>query len=486
MNATPDATATATPADSGLYGRLLKDPASMIDACYFDAYRLERDQIETVQLTGARQRFAQLRPRLSVLDTLAAEQGIDEIRELNDLAPLIYAHTVYKSYPTSFIEKNRYDRMTRWLSGLSVCDLSQVRTEGIDSVDGWLDALDEQTPLRVFHTSGTSGKLSFVPRTKEEWRLQILISNQIIRDHWGPASGPDLVREPRPLIVPGYRHGSANTQRGNDFMVQLLAGGEHNALFLYPHMRFSADVASLAGRLRVAEARGEQGAIELAPALIRRRDEIAALERDRPQALNRFFELAKGRFGGRDVYIAALWPVLYEWAEDGLKRGLHHVFGPGTVVFTGGGPKNRVLPENWREQVHEFLGTSRIYEFYGSSEVMGICAKCEAGHYHLPPTLITFLLDKETGKPLPRIDGQTGRLALFDLLPASYWAGLVTGDKVTISGWDRPCACGRLGAYLHPTIQRYSQLEGGDDRILCSGAPEAHDKAMEFLAHLAE
>jgi hypothetical protein len=186
------------------------------------------------------------------------------------------------------------------------------------------------------------------------------------------------------------------------------------------------------------------------------------------------------------VYIATLWPILYEWAEDGLKRGLRNVFGPNSIVLTGGGPKNKVLPDNWREQAYEFLGTRRTYEFFGSSEVMGLCAKCEAGNYHLPPTLITFLLDKETGNPLPRADGQTGRLALFDLLPATYWAGIVTGDKVTMGGWEQPCGCGRLGPYLYPTIQRYSQLEGGDDKIMCSGAPEAHDKAMEFLSRLSE
>lgn len=480
-------TASRGPAvqDPDYVSKLAADPASIIDTCYYDAYCLSRDDIETIQLEGARKRFKELRPQLSVLDKLASEQGIDEIRELNDLAPLIFAHTVYKSYPTSFIERNRYDRMTKWLNGLTALDLSGVDVEGVDSVDGWLDALDAQTGLRVFHTSGTSGKLSFVPRTKEEWRQQVLVSNQLIRDHWGPNSGPDLTKQQRPLIVPGYRYGSANTQRGNDYMIDLFAGGEHNALFMYPNMRFSADVASLAGRIRVADSRGEAGTLELSPALIRRRDEIAALERDRPEALTRFFEVAKEKYGGQDVYISALWPILYEWAEDGLKRGLRKVFGPGSIILTGGGPKNKVLPDDWREQTYDFLGSSRTYEFYGSSEVMPICAKCECGNYHLPPTLVTFLLDKETGAVLPRVDGQTGRLAMFDIQTQTYWAGLVTGDKVTLGGWDRPCDCGRRGPYLHPTIQRYSQLEGGDDKIMCSGAPEAHDKAMEFLSQLS-
>jgi hypothetical protein len=39
---------------------------------------------------------------------------------------------------------------------------------------------------------------------------------------------------------------------------------------------------------------------------------------------------------------------------------------------------------------------------------------------------------------------------------------------------------------VYPTIRRYSEKEGGDDRVLCSGAPEAHDNALAFLAGLAE
>ena len=69
----------------------------------------------------------------------------------------------------------------------------------------------------------------------------------------------------------------------------------------------------------------------------------------------------------------------------------------------------------------------------------------------------------------------------MDLLPDSYWGGLITGDEVTLSGWDEPCACGRHGPYLHSTIGRFSEKQGGDDKINCAGAPEAHDKAIDYL-----
>jgi hypothetical protein len=69
----------------------------------------------------------------------------------------------------------------------------------------------------------------------------------------------------------------------------------------------------------------------------------------------------------------------------------------------------------------------------------------------------------------------------MDLLPDSYWGGFVTGDRVTMAGFDAPCECGRRGPYLEPEIARFSDLTEGDDKINCAGAPEAHDRAVDFL-----
>jgi hypothetical protein len=144
-----------------LYDRLLQDPLNFFNACYDEGFRLTPQQIETIHLEGSRRRFAELRPNVPVLDKLAGEQGISEIARLNDVAPLLFPHTVYKSYPMSYLEKSRFDKLTKWLSGLTTTDLSRVDASGIDSIDDWLDLLEAQTPLLVSHTSGTTGKLSF-------------------------------------------------------------------------------------------------------------------------------------------------------------------------------------------------------------------------------------------------------------------------------------------------------------------------------------
>ncbi len=107
--------------------------------------------------------------------------------------------------------------------------------------------------------------------------------------------------------------------------------------------------------------------------------------------------------------------------------------------------------------------------------------RCEHGHFHFPPAIVPYVLDPVTGAPLPRAGRQTGRLAVMDLLPDSYWGGIVTGDEVTMAGFDEPCACGRRGPYLESAIRRFSEAQGGDDKINCAGAPEAHDNAMDLL-----
>jgi hypothetical protein len=393
----------------------------------------------------------------------------------------LFPHTVYKSYPLSFLERGQFDRLTKWLSGLTTVDLSTVDTSGIQTIDEWIARVEAATEINLIHTFGTTGKLSFLPRTKHQSWLTARLSAHTIRDWAGYQSGPDVLTNHLPLISPSYRHGASAIIRGMNRMAVDYAGGLENALFLYPDAYFSADVVSLAGRLRAAEARGEAGQLTLPPALLARRDEFAAREQGRAEDMDRFFSAARDRFGGQDVFLFAVWPILFEWAEEGLKRGIKGVFGKNSILTTGGGSKGKVLPPNYKDVIFEFLGFDRHFEFFGMSELMCNAPRCSESHFHFPPALVPYVLDPATGQPLPREGSQTGRLALMDLLPDSYWGGLVSGDEVTMAGFDEPCACGRTGPYLEANIRRFSEAQGGDDKINCAGAPEAHDRAVDFL-----
>ncbi len=474
-----------TSPNSEIVARLIEDPGCYQDLPYGDGFQLTEAEADEIHLSGLKKRFGELRSKIAVLDRVAQEQSVDSIEQLDDATKLLFPHTVYKSYPLSFLEKGQFDKLTRWLQGLTAIDLSGYTSEGVDSIDSWIKKLDQTTEMQVMHTSGTTGKLSFLPRAAKAAEGRFIIFANFCRDWNGPGTGPDLLGETYPLIYPSYRYGASAPHRAIQVMTKLFTGGPENVLCLYPDDYFSADVASLAGRLKAAEARGEQGKLELSPSLLQRRDEFIRREKERPERLEAFFAEAERRFRGRDVIAFAMWPIMYDWAEAGLARGISKLFGKKSVLLTGGGSKGRTLPDNAADVISEFLGFTDAHEFYGMTEMSGNCPKCACGNYHIPPFTVPYVLDPETGEPKPRKGFQTGRFAFVDLLPDSHWGGFVTGDQVTVGWWDEPCACGRTGPYVKPPIQRYSELQGGDDKISCAGAPEAHDRAVQFLAELA-
>src|SRR5215218_8508534 len=96
-----------------------------------DALAIPNRELEEMQLAAARELFAERRKQIKVLDKRAKDTGVDRIGSLQDLVPLLFAHTVYKSYPASFVETGRWDRMLQWLQTLTVSDLSNTDVSGV-------------------------------------------------------------------------------------------------------------------------------------------------------------------------------------------------------------------------------------------------------------------------------------------------------------------------------------------------------------------
>ena len=96
---------------------------------------------------------------------------------------------------------------------------------------------------------------------------------------------------------------------------------------------------------------------------------------------------------------------------------------------------------------------------------------------------ITYLLDAQSGRLLPREGVQRGRFGYMDLAAETHWGGGLSGDAVTVHWGRQACACGRQGPFVE-SIERLSEQQGGDDKISCAGAQTAHDAALEFLTRL--
>jgi hypothetical protein len=260
-------------------------------------------------------------------------------------------------------------------------------------------------------------------------------------------------------------------------------GGDGSKVLAVNRGRFSADVASIAGRLRAADSKGELGKMQIAPELLARREAFLEDQRGAAARIDSFLNEAVARFGGKPVAILANPPMLFEIASAGLKRGLEGVFAHDSYIQAGGGLKGHKLPDDWQQTVLRFFGAGKLSPGYGMSEVVASTSRdCPQGNYHLPPWMIAFQLDPVTGRQLPRGGTHVGRLGLFDLNAQTYWGGFLSGDEVRLNRGDQtPCPCGRTGAYLYPDIRRYSEQEGGDDKISCAGVADAHEKALEFI-----
>lgn len=457
-------------------------PERIIELSMNEMYGIPREEQAAIQLKGARKRFGELVEKIPMLTRLAEEQGITEIKTLEDLAPLLIPHSAMKSYPMSYLEKSQYDRLTQWLDGFTTHDLSSLNAKNCDSIDDWLMLLDENTEVRVLHSTGTGGKLSFLPRGTTEMKIMVTGWKQMF-DRFGnepPKMGAAV--EDAPTIFVQYRKGGMAQHRLLDYLQEYLYNGDASKIVTTNPSRFSADAASIGGRLRVAQAKGELGKIQISPKLMERRDAFVKEQERSSHYMDEFLDDVTTRFRGKPVSIMAHIPMLFNVATEGLKRGIENVFARDSFILAGGGMKGLTLPDDWHQTIDRFFGGAPLSDGYGMTEMIIGSRVCPKGNYHIPPWQVPYLLNPQTGQQYPRSGTQTGRYGAFDLNAQTYWAGFLTGDEVTLSwGDDAPCGCGRHGPYVHRGIRRYTEKEGGDDKITCAGAPDAHDKAIDFI-----
>lgn len=458
--------------------QMADDPPKFFDYSSRNAHGLPRERVEEMQLAVLQQRFAELRNRLPVLKAAADEQGVDRIPSLEAGGSLLFPDTIYKSYPVSLLEKSRFDQLTKWLGRLTTTDLGKADVKQCDGIDSWLRALEDATGIQVVNSSGTSGTMTFLPRTRKDYRIVSDIFGMTSRDFNGIESVPDIRNEPWHSFYLGFRGGRSHAGRAASWVIDNFAGSRDYLYTLYD-MDMSSDVMFTAARIRRAESRGELDRLELDPKLKARQAEFETIQKSTAQAMDRIFDKLIS-LQGKKVYLAGMTGALTELSRRGLERGYRDMFGPTCIVQCGGGSKGGKLVEDWEQLVLEFTGAQRIGQYYGMTEVTMITSKCSQGHYHVPPWIVPYVLDPETGAQVPREGVHTGRAAFFDLVPQTYWGGMVTGDEVTVD-W-RPCACGRPSIHIHSDIRRFSEKTGADDKITCAAADDAHAAAIDFLA----
>jgi hypothetical protein len=279
------------------------DPTEFFGYSYTAMQCIEREALETLQLEALRFRFETLYRSVPMVKTLADKQHMDDIRRLEDVVPMLFEHTMYKSYPPSLLENNRFDQLTRWLNKLTAHDLSKLDTRGCESISEWIMLLDEQTPLMINHSSGTSGSMSFNPFSKEEYRLfgKTWPINHFQEVGDPPADPKNYVPNVH-VVSPTYRSGANAFIRGTEMFAVSIAGSEDRVHTLYPG-RLDSDVLYLAARIRAAKAKGTLSSLKVSPKLLARQKEFEAQQAAMPADMDRFFHRIVSELAGKRVFV---------------------------------------------------------------------------------------------------------------------------------------------------------------------------------------
>ena len=452
-----------------------ENPENWLDNGYEPLFARSWRDFEGVQLEALRRRFDQHKDSVAALQKLVKREGVTAVDSIEDALPLLFDHRVYKSYPLSLIENRDIAKLTGWLGRLTTHDLSKVDMSDVGTIDDWLTRLDESGML-VGHSSGTTGKLSFVPRSRVEFPAWQRAYYEAAR----ATTGVDPYTDHVETFFPGYRGGHQMMMKMLGLFNIPAAGGPDHYHTLYQG-HISSDLLSLAGRMQAAEDRGELEKLGLDPALLKAREDLIAQGRRREQDIESWFFKLFEEFKGKRVKLGGTFADLIRTARSGIEKGLKPEFGEGSFITTGGGLKGfKDAPDDWEGYVKDYFGIDTVSMVYGMSEIMGMAPRCSAGHYHVLPHTIPLLF-KRNMKLLPREGEQTGRFAFFDLLAETYWGGFISGDQVTIN-WEEDCACGWKGPRIAPNITRFSEMEGGDDKITCAGTAQAYNDFMDFVS----
>jgi len=439
----------------------------MPDASGFD---LPWAEIRDLQIAAMNERLQEQGVRIKLVTLRARDAGIDEIKTLDDVVPLLLPHTAYKSYPESFLTERKWDRLTKWLGTVSAYPTDNVDLSDVREIDDWVEACARAGHF-VSCSSGTTGKSAMLVASQAD--LDFASEDGVAAVQWGSDIRAGDMRTPA-----GAAGAVAYTPRN------AAMGKTMMSAFVDPDApRFQTGLAPVTIgsltkmiRLRKAITDGTAQPAEIADF----EAESAARQKGLDDAqVGAVEDIISKR--SEKLYITGMWGALYPFAEAVRARGYSAKdFNPENAVYLGGGLKRAKLPADYREYVYETfnLKPSLIYQMYGMQELGTSMPRCQGGgRYHVPPWLVCLPLNKEGDALVPGIgEGKVeGRAAFFDLSMDGRWGGVISGDHIEVD--YSPCACGNRSPSIADNVYRYSDLEG-DDKIGCAGTVDAYVRGL--------
>ena len=94
-----------------------------------DRFAHSAADLRATQTAAMDERFQERRGSIKLLARRAEEAGTEAITSLDDMVPLLFPHTAYKSYPESFLIDQKWDRLIKWLGTISPNEILPIESE---------------------------------------------------------------------------------------------------------------------------------------------------------------------------------------------------------------------------------------------------------------------------------------------------------------------------------------------------------------------
>ena len=432
-----------------------------------DRYNYSADEIRATQIEAINERFQDRKDRIKLLGHRAEEANISEVRSLEDVVPLLFPHTAYKSYPEGWLMEERWDRLGKWLDTVSTYRVPPQDKSQIEDVDGWLKNLEKSGHF-VSCSSGTTGKSAMLVASQKD--MDWCKVEAVAAYSWGSGVKPN--RDRRMFGLAAIADAPRNRATGEAYTAALQDPNSERFHYPVPPITVGSLTEMVVLRKKIADGTAS-------PSEIEKMERISA---ERQKAVDAAVGLtADALIEARHdkLHVTGLWLGLYNVAKAVRDKGYSAKdFNPENSIYVGGGLKRAKLPDDYREFVYDTFNIrpESNYQNYSMQELQSGMPRCQKGNrYHLPPWVVPLLLNKE-GDALVPINGETeGRAAFFDLSLDGRWGGVISGDKISID--FSPCACGATGPSIRDDIVRYADLEG-DDKIGCAGTVDAYVRGV--------
>ena len=434
-----------------------------------DRFDIPHTEIAALQVEALNERFNERKDRIRLLGHRAREAGIEEIRSVADIVPLLFPHTAYKSYPESFLLEQRWDRLAKWLGTISPYPIAEIDLEDIVDIDDWIARLCDVGHF-ISCSSGTTGKSAMLIASQKDMDWSKIDTVGVFS--WGSGVRPEQDR--RIMGLAPVATAPKNETIGE---AQAAAFGDPaKERFRYPAPPITVGSLTKMVLLRKAIADGVALPADL--------EAYEKTSQERQQAMDAAVGIAADAMiehRREKLYIAGMWNAMYQVAKAVREKGYSAKdFHPDNCIYVGGGLKRAQLPPDYQAFVHQTFNIppDREFQNYSMQELNSGMPKCrQGGRYHVPPWIVPMLLNRDGDALLaePGHGEMEGRAAFFDLSLDGRWGGVITGDRNSLD--FSPCACGSASPSIRDNIARFADLEG-DDKIGCAGTVDAYVRGV--------